>query len=148
MIIMTVFVVITLILSFTRYRVMTAADEKAEDETGNRWRDMWVVIAILFLWVLLLRYAGFALTGVTGFAIIAWYISGQRKDWRVMAKAVVLGLAITYLIILFSVTCCRFPCPKAISSADGDSDHHQSLPFLGIPNRVKMRMVVGYTVGY
>jgi hypothetical protein len=113
MIIMTIFVVTTLILSFTRYRVMPAAEEKTGDEEGNRWGDMCVVIAILMLWVLLLRYAGFALTGVTGFATIAWYISGQRKDWRVMVKTVALGLAITYFIIFIFGYLLQVPLPQS-----------------------------------
>ena len=92
MIIMTIFVVTTLILSFTRYRVMSEAQEKAGDEKGTRWGDMSVVIAILLLWVLLLRYLGFALTGVTGFASIAWYISGRRKDWRNSANQRLMSL--------------------------------------------------------
>jgi hypothetical protein len=111
MIIMTGFVVITLILSFTRFRVMAETDKKAENEGGERWTDMGVVIAILLLWVLLLRYAGFALSGVVGFASIAWYISGQRKDWQTIAKAVALGLAITYLIILIFGHLLQVPLP-------------------------------------
>ena len=113
MIIMTVFVVITLILSFTRFRVMTETDIKEEEETeSGRWLEMGVVITILLFWVLLLRYAGFALSGVVGFSSIAWYISGQRKDWRVMAKAVVLGLAITYLIIFIFSFLLKVPLPQ------------------------------------
>jgi Tripartite tricarboxylate transporter TctB family len=72
---------------------------------------MGVVIAILLLWVLLLRYAGFALSGVVGFASIAWYISGQRKDWQTIAKALALGLAITYLIILIFGHLLQVPLP-------------------------------------
>ena len=71
------------------------------------------VIAILLSWVLLLRYAGFALSGVVGFASIAWYISGQRKDWRVISKAVVLGLAITYLIIFVFGHLLLVPLPQS-----------------------------------
>ena len=113
MIIMTVFVVITLILSFTRFRVMTETDIKEEEETeSGRWLEMGVVITILLFWVLLLRYAGFALSGVVGFSSIAWYISGQRKDWRVMAKAVALGLAITYLIIFIFSFLLKVPLPQ------------------------------------
>jgi hypothetical protein len=113
MILMTVFVVITLILSFTRHRVMTETAATAEDEEeGHQWLEMWVVIAIMLSWVLLLRYAGFALSGVAGFASIAWYISGQRKDWRVMARAVGVGLAITYLIIFIFSYLLKVPLPK------------------------------------
>jgi hypothetical protein len=112
MIIMTVFVIITLILSFTRYRVMTAAEEKEKDEGGERWSDMGVVISILLLWVLLLRSAGFALLGVAGFTTISWYISGQRKDWRMIVKALALGLAITFLIIFIFGYLLKVPLPQ------------------------------------
>jgi hypothetical protein len=45
---------------------------------------MTIVIAIL-----LLRYVGFALSSVLGFSSVAWYISGQRKDWKTIVKALV-----------------------------------------------------------
>lgn len=100
MILMTIFVVAALILSFTPYRVMTEGEEKPEEATeGKRWLDMAVVIAIMLLWVLLLRYLGFALTGVVGFTSIAWYVSGERKNWKVIVKALLIGLAMTYLIV-------------------------------------------------
>jgi uncharacterized membrane protein len=112
MIIMAVFVVATLILSFTRYRTMKGEEQK-ESETGEkRWLDMAVVTVIMLLWVLLLRYAGFALSGVVGFASIAWYISGERKNWKMVVKAVVLGLAITYLIVFIFGYLLRVPLPQ------------------------------------
>ena len=99
MIIMAGLIAVTLILSFTRYRTMKE-EELKEPETGEkRWLDMVVVIIIMLLWVLLLRYAGFALSGVVGFASIAWYISGERKNWKMIVKALLMGLAITYLIV-------------------------------------------------
>ena len=112
MVLMAAFVVVTLILSFTPYRVMKEGDEKQELETeGKRWLDMAVVIAIMLLWVLLLRYVGFAVTGVVGFASIAWYISGERKDWKMIVKAVVMGLAITFLIIFVFGYLLKVPLP-------------------------------------
>jgi putative tricarboxylic transport membrane protein len=112
MIIMTIFVVVTLILSFTRYRTMKEEEQK-ESETGEkRWLDMAVVIVIMMLWVLLLRYVGFALSGVVGFASIAWYISGQRKDWKTVVKALLMGLAITYLIVFIFGYLLKVPLPK------------------------------------
>ena len=113
MIIMAAFIVMTLILSFTPYRVMKEGDEKQEPETeGKRWLEMTVVIAIMLLWVLLLRYAGFALTGVVGFGSIAWYISGERKNWRMIVKAVALGLVITYLIVFIFGYLLQVPLPQ------------------------------------
>jgi putative tricarboxylic transport membrane protein len=112
MIIMTIFVVVTLILSFTRYRTMKEEEQK-ESETGEkRWLDMAVVIVIMMLWVLLLRYVGFALSGVVGFASIAWYISGQRKDWKTVVKALLMELAITYLIVFIFGYLLKVPLPQ------------------------------------
>jgi hypothetical protein len=112
MLIMTALAGITMILSFTPYRVMKEGDEKRESPLeAKRWIDMAVVTVSLLLWVLLLRYLGFALSGVTGFAFIAWYISGERKDWRVIVKAVLVGLALTYLIIYIFGHLLQVPLP-------------------------------------
>lgn len=112
MIIMTGLVVLTLILSFTRHRTMKEDENKVSAAEDNRWLDMSVVIAILLSWVLLLRYVGFTLSGVVGFASIAWYISGERKNWRVIVKAVVLGLAVTYLIVFIFGYLLLVPLPQ------------------------------------
>lgn len=112
MIIMTGLVVLTLILSFTRYRTMKEDEKTVPAEEDNRWLDMSTVIAILLSWVLLLRYAGFTLSGVVGFASIAWYISGERKNWRMIVKAVVLGLAVTYLIVFIFGYLLLVPLPQ------------------------------------
>lgn len=112
MILMTIFVVLTLVLSFTPYRVMKEGDEVKEPViSGKQWLDMSVVIASLMLWVLLLRYFGFAMTGAVGFAFIAWYISGQRKDWKTVVKAVAVGLTITYLIVFIFGYLLQVPLP-------------------------------------
>lgn len=113
LILMTVFVVITLVLSFTRYRAMGETDEPAPEEAEDRkWLEMWVVIAILLAWVFLLRTFGFALSGVLGFAFIAWYISGERDNWRTVAKALALGAGVTYLIIFIFSYLLKVPLPK------------------------------------
>jgi hypothetical protein len=113
MILMTGLVILTLILSFTRYRTMKEEDEKKAPTSGDkRWLDMSVVIAIMLLWVVLLRYAGFTLSGVVGFSSIAWYISGERKNWRVIVMAVILGLAITYLIVFIFGYLLLVPLPQ------------------------------------
>ncbi len=114
MIIMASFIVLTLILSFTPYRVMKEKeDEKSEAVTeGKQWLDMVVVIAIMLLWVLFLRYVGFALSSVVGFASIAWYISGERNEWRMIVKAVALGLAVTYMIIFIFGHLLLVPLPQ------------------------------------
>ena len=113
MIIMAVIIVVTLILSFTPYRAMPEGDKKASKATtGERWLDMTVVIGIMLLWVLLLRYLGFALCGVVGYASIAWYISREWKNWKVIANSVVAGLAITYMIIFIFGHLLKVPLPQ------------------------------------
>jgi putative tricarboxylic transport membrane protein len=112
MIIMAVFVVVSLILSFTRYRTMKEEEQKESEAGEKRWLDMAVVIVIMMAWVLLLRYAGFALTSVMGFASTAWYISGERKNWKMIVKAFLVGLAITYLIVYVFGHLLRVPLPQ------------------------------------
>ena len=109
MIMMAAFVIVALILSFTRYRVMKEEEEKESE--GKRWLDMAVVIAIMFSWVLLLRYVGFALTSVAGFTSIAWYISGERKNWRTIVKALAVALVITFLIVYIFGHLLQVPIP-------------------------------------
>jgi putative tricarboxylic transport membrane protein len=112
MILMAGFVILTLILSFTRYRTMKE-EEQEEPETGEKlWLDMGVVIIIMLLWVLLLRYVGFALCGVVGFASTAWYISGERKNWKMIVKALLMGLIMTYLIIFIFGHLLKVPLPQ------------------------------------
>lgn len=112
MILMTAFVVLTLILSFTRYRTMQEEDEKKEPASeGKRWLDMSVVIAILLLWILFLRYVGFVLTSLVGFTSIAWYISGERNNWRTIVKALAVALAITFLIVYIFGHLLKVPIP-------------------------------------
>lgn len=112
MIVMAGLIALTLILSFTRYRTMKEEGQK-ESETGEkRWLDMAVVIVIMLAWVLLLRYAGFVLTSVLGFTSIAWYISGERKNWKIIVKAFLVGLAITYLIVFIFGRLLHVPLPQ------------------------------------
>jgi putative tricarboxylic transport membrane protein len=92
------FAVLALVLSFTPYRVMKDEDEKVSGGKG-RWGDMAVVVAIMLAWVVSLRYLGFAVTSVLGFTSIAWYISGERKNWKTIVKALAIGLLMTFLII-------------------------------------------------
>jgi hypothetical protein len=100
MLIMTILVAASLIQSFTRPSPMEAETGKGEAGTEKKhWLDMAVVMVILLLWVMLFRYMGFALAGVVGFASIAWYLSGKRKDWKMVVKALVVGLAVTFVLI-------------------------------------------------
>ena len=100
MIFMTALVVLSLILSFTRREPMKVETENREDEKEQtHWLDMAVVMVILLLWVVLFRYLGFALAGVVGFASIAWYISGKRRDWKTALKAVAVGILVTFVLI-------------------------------------------------
>lgn len=100
MMLMTALIVLSLVLSFTRREPMKVETENVEDEKEQKhWLDMAVVMVILLLWVLLFRYLGFALAGVVGFASIAWYISGKRRDWKMVLKAVVVGILVTFALI-------------------------------------------------
>jgi uncharacterized membrane protein len=118
MVLMAALAVVALILSFTRYRLMKEGDEKSEEEKHEdrreerHWLDMTVVMVILVLWVLLLRYLGFALAGVAGFASIAWYVSGRRKDWRMAVRAVIVGFAVTFAIIGIFGYLLQVPLPR------------------------------------
>ena len=73
---------------------------------------MAVVMVILLLWVLLFRYLGFAMAGVVGFASIAWYISGKRKDWKMVVKAVIVGMAVTFALMAIFGYLLQVPLPE------------------------------------
>ena len=112
MIFMTILVIVTLIRSFMFRPAMEAEKKQREGEKEDkRWLDMAVVMAIMLLWVLLLRYLGFALSGVVGFASIAWYISGKRKDWKMIVKAVVVGMAVTFVLFVIFGYLLQVPLP-------------------------------------
>jgi len=113
MIFMTALVVVTLIRSFISRRAMEVETRQGEDEKEEKhWLDMAVVMVILLLWVLLFRYLGFAVAGVMGFASIAWYISGKRKDWKMVVKAVVVGMAVTFALIAIFGYLLQVPLPE------------------------------------
>jgi Tripartite tricarboxylate transporter TctB family len=113
MIFMTALVVVTLIRSFTSRQAMEVDNNQLEGEKEEKhWLDMAVVMVILLLWVLLFRYMGFALAGVIGFASIAWYISGKRKDWKMMVKAVLVGMAVTFVLMAIFGYLLQVPLPE------------------------------------
>jgi ABC-type Fe3+ transport system permease subunit len=113
MIIMTALVVVTLIRSFTRRQAMEVeSKQKEEEKEEEHWLDMAVVMVILLLWVLLFRYLGFALAGVVGFASIAWYTSGKRNDWKMVLKAVLVGIAVTFVLIAIFGYLLQVPLPE------------------------------------
>jgi Na+/melibiose symporter-like transporter len=113
MILMTVLVVVTLIRSFMSGREMEVESTQRESEKEEKhWLDMAVVMVILLLWVLLFRYLGFAIAGVVGFASIAWYTSGKRKDWKMMVKAVLVGMAVTFVLMAIFGYLLQVPLPE------------------------------------
>ena len=113
MILMAALIVISLLQSFTRGGVMDVERKQREDEKEEKnWLDMAVVMVILLLWVFLFRYLGFALAGVVGFASIAWYISGKRKDWKMMVKAVLVGMVVTFTLIAIFDYLLQVPLPQ------------------------------------
>jgi hypothetical protein len=113
MILMTVLIVVSLIQSFTRRRAMEVENHNGEGEKEERnWLDMAVVMGILLLWVVLFRYLGFALAGVVGFASIAWYTSGKRRDWKMVVKAVLVGMAVTFVLMAIFGYLLQVPLPE------------------------------------
>jgi Na+/melibiose symporter-like transporter len=113
MILMTALVVVTLIRSFISGREMEVESTQRESEKEEKhWLDMAVVMVILLLWVLLFRYLGFAIAGVVGFASIAWYTSGKRKDWKMMVKAVLVGMAVTFVLMAIFGYLLQVPLPE------------------------------------
>lgn len=98
MICMTILLVLALVLSFTPYPALKETAKSVS--TGPKHvRAMIVVGGIMLLWTLLLRYVGFAITGVVGFAVISWYLDGCAWTLRSIGTSVGAALGITYLII-------------------------------------------------
>jgi xanthine/uracil permease len=113
MILMTILIALSLIRSFTSRHAVQVENHQLEGEKEEKhWLDMAVVMVILLLWVLLFRYLGFAVAGVVGFASIAWYISGKRKDWKMMVKAVLVGMAITFVLMAIFGYLLQVPLPE------------------------------------
>jgi len=103
-------VVATLVLSFTPYAAIKEVEAKKQAEKAN-WKDMAVVGAILVAWALLLRYLGFALTGILGFAGISWYLGGMKRDLRDAGRCVLIGVVIAFLMILVFQRLLEVPLP-------------------------------------
>jgi hypothetical protein len=93
-------VVVTLILSFTKYAAMKEAGEKKGKEGKTNWKDMIVVGGILLSWAVLLRVLGFALTGILGFGAISWYLGGMPRDVKDIGRCLLLGVVIVVLMIV------------------------------------------------
>ena len=96
---LTVLAAITLILSFTPFRALKETAAKQPGTAHSNWTEMAVVAIILLAWTGLLRYLGFALSGVLGFWSISWYLSDRHFSPRVILTCLIVGLVITYLLI-------------------------------------------------
>jgi len=93
--------VVTLILSFTPYAAMKEAGEKkGEGGRKTNWKDMAVVGGILLAWAVLLRFLGFALSGIVGFGSISWYLGGMRRDVKDAGRCLLIGVAIVILMVV------------------------------------------------
>lgn len=92
--------VITLVLSFTRHAAMKEDAEKKGKGGKTNWKDMIVVGGILLAWAVLLRFLGFALTGILGFGSISWYLGGMPRDIRDIGRCLLLGVAIVVLMVV------------------------------------------------
>jgi MFS family permease len=113
MICMAILLVLALILSFTPYATMKEKRE-AENTGTKNWAAMVVVAVLLLLWTALLRYLGFAVTSVAGFAVISWYLSGYSMSLKSIGTSVGIALGITYLIILIFGHLLLVPLPQGM----------------------------------
>ncbi len=104
--------VISLVLSFTRYAPMKDADKPATK--ALHWTGMIVVGAILLAWAVLLRYLGFILSGILGFGAISWYLGGMRADARDIGRCIAIGAAIVFLIVLIFQRLLDVPLPPGM----------------------------------
>lgn len=92
--------VVTLALSFTRYAAMKEDTEKKGKKGNTNWKDMIVVGGILLAWAGLLRFLGFALTGILGFGSISWYLGGMPRDIKDVGRCLLIGVAIVILMVV------------------------------------------------
>jgi amino acid transporter len=103
--------VTTLVLSVTKYAAMKEAGEKKEDDGKINWKDMAAVGGMLLAWAVLLRYLGFVLTGVLGFGAISWYLGGMRKEIKDVGRCLLIGVAMTFLMVLVFQRLLEVPLP-------------------------------------
>jgi hypothetical protein len=103
--------VTTLVLSSTKYAAMKEAGEKKEEDGKINGKDMAAVGGMLLAWAVLLRYLGFALTGVLGFGAISWYLGGMRKEIKDVGRCLLIGVAMTLLMVLVFQRLLEVPLP-------------------------------------
>jgi len=103
--------VVTLVLSFTKYAAMKEEGEKKKEGGKTNWQDMAVVGGILLAWALLLQYLGFALTGIVGFGGISWYLGGMRRDVKDAGRCLLIGIVIVVLMVVVFQRLLEVPLP-------------------------------------
>ncbi|MGE5284651.1 MAG: tripartite tricarboxylate transporter TctB family protein [Actinomycetota bacterium] len=103
--------VITLVLSFTRHAAMKEGGERKERDGKTNWKDMAMVGGILLAWAVLLRFLGFVLTGIIGLGGISWYLGGMQRDIRDVARCLLIGGAIVFLMVLVFQRLLEVPLP-------------------------------------
>ncbi len=104
--------VLTLIMAFTPWAAIKEAAVKKQDALRKNWFEMAVVGIIMLVWTVLLRYAGFALSGVLGFGGIAWFLSSRRGSLRTILTTFIAGAVLTYLLIFIFEHLLQVPLPK------------------------------------
>lgn len=118
MVIMAVFIAMTLLLSLRRTpaaRATSSAEEStAAGETAGKLRRVLTVVVLLILWVWFYRPAGFAVTGVLGFASIAWYLGDRAQPLRSGLWALGVGALATFVIYLVFDYFLLVPLPPGI----------------------------------
>jgi hypothetical protein len=92
--------VVTLALSFTKYAARKEDGDKKKAAGKTNWTDMVVVGGILLAWAVLLRFVGFALTGILGFGAISWYLGGMPRDVKDIGRCLLIGVAIVVLMVV------------------------------------------------
>lgn len=111
MICMAILLVLALVLSFTPYAAMKEKGE-AESTGKKNWTAMVMVAVLLLLWVGLLRYLGFAITSIAGFAGISWYLGGCSLRFKSIGTSLGIALGITVLIIIIFGHLLLVPLPQ------------------------------------
>jgi Tripartite tricarboxylate transporter TctB family len=103
--------VATLVLSFTKHAAIRETGEKKARVGKTNWKDMIVVGGLLVAWAVLLRYLGFVLTGIAGFASTSWYLGGMRRDGKDVGRCLLIAVVIVLVMVLVFQYLLEVPLP-------------------------------------
>ena len=111
MMILTALVVLTIILTFTPWCAIKESRSSERKVSEKHWLSFFVLAVALLAWVSLLRYLGFALSGVIGFAGISWFLSEDRTSLRTIGISLCIAGALTFMLIVIFETLLQVPLP-------------------------------------